>query len=59
MVRHGSIAFGTVPDAAALVIRAVKDAVRKPVIAKLSPNVTDITKMAIAAKMQVQMVFPW
>ena len=33
-VRHGGIAFGTDPDAAASVIRAVKDAVRKPVIAK-------------------------
>ena len=49
-VRHGGIAFGTDPDAAASVIRAVKDAVRKPVIAKLSPNVTDITKMAIACE---------
>ncbi len=49
-VRHGGIAFGTDPDVAASVIRAVKDAVRKPVIAKLSPNVTDITKMAIACE---------
>ena len=49
-VRHGGIAFGTDPDAAASVIRAVKDAVRKPVIAKLSPNVTDIMKMAIACE---------
>ena len=49
-VWHGGIAFGTDPDAAASVIRAVKDAVRKPVIAKLSPNVTDITKMAIACE---------
>ncbi len=49
-VRHGGIAFGTDPDAAASVIRAVKDAVKKPVIAKLSPNVTDITKMAEACE---------
>lgn len=49
-VRHGGIAFGTDPDAAASVIRAVKDAVTKPVIAKLSPNVTDITKMAAACE---------
>lgn len=49
-VRHGGIAFGTDPDAAASVIRAVKDAVKKPVIAKLSPNVTDITKMAAACE---------
>ena len=49
-VRHGDIAFGTDPDAASSVIREVKDAVRKPVIAKLSPNVTDITKMAAACE---------
>lgn len=49
-VRHGGIAFGTDPAAAASVIRAVKDAVKKPVIAKLSPNVTDITKMAAACE---------
>ena len=49
-VRHGGIAFGTDPDAAASVIRAVKDEVEKPVIAKLSPNVTDITKMAAACE---------
>lgn len=49
-VRHGGIAFGTDPDAAASVIQEVKDAVRKPVIAKLSPNVTDITKMAAACE---------
>ena len=48
--RHGGIAFGTDPDAAASVIQEVKDAVRKPVIAKLSPNVTDITKMAAACE---------
>ncbi len=49
-VRHGGIAFGTDPDAAASVIGAVKDVVSKPVIAKLSPNVTDITQMAAACE---------
>lgn len=32
------------------VVRAVKKAVQKPIIAKLSPNVTDITEIAIAAE---------
>lgn len=49
-VRHGGIAFGTDPDAAASVIGAVKDVVSKPVIAKLSPNVADITQMAAACE---------
>ena len=38
------------PKAAASVTRAVKDAVKKPVIVKLSPNVTDITSIAKACE---------
>ena len=49
-VHGGGIAFGTDPDAAAQVVRAVKDAVRKPVIVKLSPNVTDIVSIAKACE---------
>ncbi len=46
-VRHGGLAFGTDPDMAAQVTRAVKAvAGDKPVIMKLSPNVTDITVIA-------------
>lgn len=49
-VHGGGIAFGTDPEAAAEVVRTVKDAVKKPVIVKLSPNVTDITLIAKACE---------
>ena len=50
-VRHGGLAFGTDPDMAAQVTRAVKAvAGKKPVILKLSPNVTDITAIARACQ---------
>ena len=49
-VRHGGLAFGTDPDAAASVVSSVKKAVKKPVIVKLSPNVTDITTIAKACE---------
>lgn len=49
-VHGGGIAFGTDPAAAAQVVRAVKDAVKKPVIVKLSPNVTDIVSIAEACE---------
>lgn len=46
----GGMAFGTDPKCAAEVIRAVKAASSKPVIAKLTPNVTDITVIARACE---------
>ena len=49
-VKHGGIAFGTCPESAAEVVRAVKATTGKPVITKLSPNVTDIVEMALAAQ---------
>ena len=49
-VHGGGMSFGTDPKAAASVTRAVKDAVRKPVIVKLSPNVTSITDIAKACQ---------
>ena len=49
-VRHGGMAFGTDPEAAASVCRAVKQAVKKPVYMKLSPNVTDIVAIAKATE---------
>lgn len=49
-VKEGGIVFGTDPKAAAAVTRAVKDHTKKPVIVKLSPNVTDITEMAKAVE---------
>ncbi|MBQ8539225.1 MAG: dihydroorotate dehydrogenase [Ruminococcus sp.] len=49
-VHGGGIAFGTCPDNAALITKAVKEAVSKPVIVKLSPNVTDIVAIAKAVE---------
>ena len=49
-VKEGGIVFGTQPEAAAAVTRSVKDNTKKPVIVKLSPNVTDITTMAKAVE---------
>lgn len=47
-VHNGGMAFGTSPEAAAEVTRAVKAMTSKPVFMKLSPNVTDITAIARA-----------
>ena len=44
------MSFGTDPEAASSVIRAVKEVTTKPVIAKLTPNVTDIVSMAKACE---------
>ena len=49
-VHGGGMAFGTDADAAAEVVRAVKASVTKPVIIKLSPNVTDIVRIAAACE---------
>ena len=49
-VKEGGIAFGVCPDSASQVVHAVKRATNKPVITKLSPNVTDIVAMAQAVE---------
>jgi dihydroorotate dehydrogenase (NAD+) catalytic subunit len=49
-VHGGGMSFGTDPSAAAGVTRAVKAVTTKPVIVKLSPNVTDITEIAKACE---------
>lgn len=49
-VKEGGIVFGTDPKAAAAVVREAKKRTEKPVILKLSPNVTDIVEMAKAAE---------
>lgn len=49
-VHGGGMAFGTDPKCAAEVTKAVKAATGKPVYIKLSPNVTDITKIARACE---------
>ena len=49
-VHGGGMAFGTSPESAAAVTKAVKAAVKKPVVIKLSPNVTDIVSIAKACE---------
>ena len=49
-VHGGGMSFGTSPEAAAEVTRAVKAVTTKPVIIKLSPNVTDIVSIAKACE---------
>ena len=49
-VHGGGMSFGTSPEAAAEVTRAVKAVTRKPVLIKLSPNVTDIVSIAKACE---------
>ncbi len=49
-VHGGGMAFGTIPDSAAAVTKAVKAVTKKPVFIKLSPNVTDIVSIAKACQ---------
>ncbi|UCF93153.1 MAG: dihydroorotate dehydrogenase [Desulfobacterales bacterium] len=45
-VKAGGLAFGTDPQAASAVVKAVRNQTTKLLIVKLSPNVTDITEIA-------------
>lgn len=49
-VHGGGMSFGTSPQCAAQVTKAVKDVTAKPVFIKLSPNVTDIVSIAKACE---------
>ena len=49
-VHGGGMAFGTCPEAAAEVTAAVRKVTDKPLLIKLSPNVTDITEIARACE---------
>ncbi len=49
-LKKGGLGFGTDPEMAGSVIAAVRNSTSKPVIAKLTPAVTDITVMARAAR---------
>ena len=49
-VHGGGMSFGTSPSAAAEVTRSVKAVTKKPIIIKLSPNVTDIVSIARACE---------
>ena len=49
-VKHGGMAFGTTTEGAASVVKAVREAYKKTLIVKLSPNVTSITDIALAVQ---------
>ena len=49
-VHNGGMSFGTSPESAAAVTKAVKAVTKKPVFIKLSPNVTDIVSIAKACE---------
>lgn len=49
-VHGGGMSFGTNPECAAEVVKAVKKVTKKPVIVKLTPNVTDIVSIAKACE---------
>jgi dihydroorotate dehydrogenase (NAD+) catalytic subunit len=49
-VKAGGMVFGVDPTAAFRVVRGIRDQTTKPLIVKLSPNVTDITEIALAAQ---------
>lgn len=49
-VKQGGMAFGVTTTGAASVVRAVRERYNKPIIVKLSPNVTDVTEIAKAVE---------
>lgn len=49
-VKHGGLAFGTNADVVRELTETVKKRCNKPVVVKLSPNVTDVTEIARAAE---------
>ncbi len=49
-VKHGGVQFGTSATGVAQITKLVRNATTKPLMIKLSPNVTDISEMAVAAE---------
>ena len=49
-VHEGGANFGTSAEQTAMITRAVKEVTRKPVFIKLTPNVTDISEIAVACQ---------
>jgi dihydroorotate dehydrogenase (NAD+) catalytic subunit len=49
-VRHGGLAFGTDPAQVERLTRTLRDRTRRPLVVKLTPNVTDIATIATAAE---------
>ena len=57
--KKGGILFGTSPIVLAKLVEKVRSACSLPLIVKLTPNVTDITETARAAKTAVLIYFHW
>jgi len=49
-VKAGGMAFGVTTQGASQVVKAVREVYKKPLIVKLSPNVTSITDIALAVQ---------
>ena len=49
-IHGGGMSFGTDPNAASQIVKSVKEVTKKPVIVKLTPNVTDIVSIARACE---------
>ncbi|MCH5155983.1 MAG: dihydroorotate dehydrogenase, partial [Clostridiales bacterium] len=49
-VKKGGMAFGVDPDGVSHIVKAVRNVCKKPLIVKLTPNVSDIAKNALAAQ---------
>lgn len=49
-VKAGGMAFGVTTEGASQVVKAVREAYKKPLIVKLSPNVTSISDIALAVQ---------
>ena len=49
-VKQGGMSFGTSPDGAQSVVKAVRQAWDRTLIVKLTPNVTDVTQIAVAVE---------
>lgn len=49
-VKNGGMAFGVEPDGVESIVRAVRKVCKKPLIVKLTPNVSNITHNALAAE---------
>lgn len=49
-VKNGGMAFGVEPDGVEHIVKSVRNVCKKPLIVKLTPNVSDIAKNALAAE---------
>lgn len=49
-IKEGGISFGAIPEMAAEITKQIRNIAKKPIIMKLTPNVTDITEIAKAVE---------